>query len=180
MDNLTSLQQDIDNGLCTSISKSKSSSGTKMVVLYKGLVFKMEFGTQGEIQYCKPDDKNINFEQFLDLHGKHYEFSHVLFQETHHLIYVKAIDPRPWMADSIAASDMPFSWCIHRHFTQHNGPLPNLFAELGSKNRNLFVNHYLREAGGDGSNFTKVSYDKLMAHTVSLGELFHTPALRPC
>ena len=177
MDNLTSLNQDIESGLCTSISKSKSSSGTKMVVLYRGLVFKMKFGTQDEIQYCKPDDKNINFEQFLDAHGKHYEFSHVLFRETHHFIYVRALDQRPWMTDSIAASDMLFSWCIHRHFTEVNGPLPELFSELARRDRNLQVNHYLHE---DGSNFTKVSYDKLMAHTVSLGELFHTPTLRPC
>lgn len=177
MDNLTSLQQDIDNGLCTSIGKSKSSSGTKIVVLYRGLVFKMKFGTQGEIQYCKPDDKNINFEQFLDAHGKHYEFSHVLFQETHHFIYVRALDQRPWMTDSIAASDMPFSWCIHRHFTEVNGPLPELFSELARRDRNLQVNHYLRE---DGSGHTKVSYDKLMAHTVGLGELFHTPTPRYC
>ena len=180
MDNLAILNQDIENGLCTLIGKFKSSSGTKVVVLYKGLVFKMKFGTQGEVQYCKPDDKKFNFEQFLDTHGEHYEFSHVLLQETHHFIYVKAIDQRPWMIDSIAASGMPFSWCIHRHFTQYNGPLPKHFEYLASR-KDLLVNHYLRETEGQVSEYIKVNHHKLMAHTVGLGELFIEPmSSRPC
>lgn len=179
MDDLTSLQQDINNGLCTFIGKSKSVSGTKMVVLYKGLVFKMQFGIQGEVQYCIPDDKNFNFEQFIDTHGKHYEFSHVLFQENRHFLYVKAIDRRPWMIDSIDASGMPFSWCIHRHFTQHHGPLPNHFEYLASR-KDLLVNHYLRESEGPVTEYLKVSHHKLMAHTVGLSELFYTPTPTPC
>ena len=176
MDNLTSLKADIENGICALISSFNQNGMICRIVTYKGLLFKLFFSKAGEILSCDVADKNFNFDQFVDTHGKDYEFTHMLFEKTHHFIYVKPVDVRPWMRRSINI-EVPVYWCIHRHFTQVNGPLPELFSELARRDRNLQVNHYLRE---DGSGHTKVSYDKLMAHTVGLGELFHTPTPRYC
>ena len=178
MDNLASLKADIDSGLCTLISSFKKDGMSCRIITYNGLLFRLYFSKTGEILSCDAVDKNINFDQFVDVHGKDYEFTHMLFENTHHFIYVKPVDVRPWMRRSINI-EIPVYWCIHRHFTHVNGALPPHFDDL-AKRKDLIVNHYLREAEGQVSEYLKVSHQKLMAHTVDLGSLFIEPTARPC
>lgn len=178
MDDLTSLKDDIESGVCTLISSFNQNGMVCRIVAYKGLLFKLFFSKVGEILSCDASDKNFNFDQFVDIHGKNYEFTHMLFMKTHHFIYVKPVDVRPWMRRSFNI-EVPAYWCIHRHFTHVNGVLPQHFDNL-AKRKDLIVNHYLREAEGQVSEYLKVSYQKLMAHTVDLGELFIEPSMKPC
>lgn len=161
MDNLESLKADIQSGLVTLISKFNHNGMICRIVSYRGLLFKLYFSKSGEILCCDASDKNFNFDQFVDTHGKHYTFTHVLFQETHHFIYVTPVDVRPWMRRSVNTG-VPVWWCIHRHFIDQNGPLPELFENL-AKRKDIVVDHYLRELEGRTSEFTKLSFQKLMS-----------------
>lgn len=168
MDNLTSLKADIESGLCTLIKTY--NKGLSYIVYCKGLLFTIQFGEDGEVIDCNPSDKKWNFTQFVKLHGEFYTFSHVLFRNTHHFIYVKPESERPWMKKSIGSSFADLHWCIQRHFTQENGPLPNLFKVLANQ-PHLAVNHYIRVE----DSYQKVSADKLLVTNVGLGDLFIEP-----
>ena len=147
MDDLTSLKDDIESGVCTLISSFNQNGMVCRIVAYKGLLFKLFFSKVGEILSCDTSDKNFNFDQFVDIHGKNYEFTHMLFMKTHHFIYVKPVDVRPWMRRSFNI-EVPAYWCIHRHFTL-------LVAErLSSLHETP-----LREYGGFQRQQTEITYN---------------------
>lgn len=163
MDNLTSLNQDIDNGVCKLLSKVNKPTPT-YVVLYKGLIITIGFDESGQdIRIFRVRDKEyFSFEQFINDFGKDFKFSHVMFREHHHFIYVEPKDIRPWMVRTIAAGRGDLYWCINRHFVNVNGPLPEHYRSL-AKRKDLDVFHYLRDNAG--VFYTQTTFDLIMSMT---------------
>ena len=152
------LLRDIYIGYCKLIARF--NKGLSFVVYHKGLLYTLHFDDDGRIISCDTADKNWNFEQFVDLYGDAYEFSHVMFEEIYHFIYVIPTNIRPWMKANIAALSTIY-WCVHRHFIAVNGPLPPLFKYVAGK-EGIVVRHYIRD---ESSIYSRVSYETLMAQS---------------
>lgn len=164
-DSPISLQQhllnDIEAGLCKLIVKVTKPT-PYYVVLYKGLLIDIGFDEIGHniTIFHVRDKEYFSFDQFINDYGKDFKFSHVMFREHHHFIYVIPTNIRPWMVRTIASGNGNLYWCICRHFVQYNGPLPDHFKNLATR-KDLDVNHYLRDDAG--VFYTKTTFDLMMS-----------------